>query len=328
MRLQPGVVGLLVAAAAMATIMCLDTSLLALLAPSSPVPLAAATIQHGVDTDGGNAPGLVHGLAWSSNSDRVSDAAEAASMSVSPVPLPSAAAPPAGRLSPSSQSWSMQPPSGTVADAGTSVDSDTKRQRPPVERTKRRSSVPPLSSCKSLAPTHGAVLFWPNKHRAGTLAHPQPAWAPASPLNLSDVWSISLCAAPAPASPRVASATCVDCEGVLRLVRAVGCNPDIDKSRMAYDDAAIAAVAEALGPDDISVWLEGAELIAPLGRHVGDCTYDFTFRATIPGVYRVVAVVTRSDWDSLDEVEKSYPPSKSHTQSHTPTYTHTHTAVT
>jgi hypothetical protein len=115
---------------------------------------------------------------------------------------------------------------------------------------------------------------------------------------------------------------------VLRLVRAVGCNPDIDKSRMAYDDAAIAAVAEALGPDDISVWLEGAELIAPLGRHVGDCTYDFTFRATIPGVYRVVAVVTRSDWDSLDEVEKSYPPSKSHTQSHTPTYTHTHTAVT
>jgi hypothetical protein len=80
---------------------------------------------------------------------------------------------------------------------------------------------------------------------------------------------------------------------------------------MAYDDPATAAAAEALGPDDISVWLEGAELLSPLGVHTGNCVYDFSFRVTIPGVYRVVAVVTRSDWDALDETSypNQYPPS-------------------
>jgi hypothetical protein len=170
-------------------------------------------------------------------------------------------------------------------------------------------------SCELLPPTAGAVLYWPNKHNADEAMQ-----APPSSYNVSDVWSTFLCTtrrrvaqrgrrdAAADATPALDE--CAGCEGVLRLTRTIGCSTAINPSRMAYDDPATAAAAEALGPDDISVWLEGAELLSPLGVHTGNCMYDFSFRVTIPGVYRVVAVVTRSDWDALDETSYTtkYPP--------------------
>ena len=173
----------------------------------------------------------------------------------------------------------------------------------------------PAESCELLPPTAGAVLYWPNKHNADEAMQ-----APPSSYNVSDVWSTFLCTtrrrvaqrgrrdAAADATPALDE--CAGCEGVLRLTRTIGCSTAINPSRMSYDDPATAAAAEALGPDDISVWLEGAELLSPLGVHTGNCTYDFSFRVTIPGVYRVVAVVTRSDWDALDETSYTtkYPP--------------------
>ncbi len=164
-------------------------------------------------------------------------------------------------------------------------------------------------SCELLPPTAGAVLYWPNKHNAN-----EPMQPPSS-YSISDVWSIHLCITPHAQRGRhdtadVDADACFGCEGVLRLTRTIGCDAAINTSRMAYDDPATAAAAEALGPDDISVWLEGAELLSPLGVHTGNCTYGFSFRVTIPGVYRVVAVVTRSDWDALDETSYTtkYPP--------------------
>lgn len=155
----------------------------------------------------------------------------------------------------------------------------------------RQGTDAPLP-CVPLQPSEGAALYWPNKHQNGRER------APESPYAVSDVWSMSWCTDPG--SSHVAS--CIGCKGTLRLTRTVGCDTSINASRMAYDgDAAIIAAAEALGPDDISAWLEGPELLSPLGVHLGNCTYEFAFHATISGTYRVVVVVTRSDWDALDE---------------------------
>jgi hypothetical protein len=57
-----------------------------------------------------------------------------------------------------------------------------------------------------------------------------------------------------------------------------------------------------LGPDDLRVHLEGPELHGVPGRHVGNCVYEFNFRVTIPGQYRLVAIAEHSDYDALAEV--------------------------
>ena len=42
--------------------------------------------------------------------------------------------------------------------------------------------------------------------------------------------------------------------------------------------------------------------------HLGGCGYAFPFEVTVPGVYRVLALATRTDWRSLNESIAGYPP--------------------
>ncbi len=119
----------------------------------------------------------------------------------------------------------------------------------------------------ALPPTAGAVLHWPYKRPVGESEMMQPR----SPHRISDVWSIFMRASPRATRHDGAvgvdakNCQCSGCDEVLRVIRSMGCDTSVNASRMAYDDAATAADAAALGPDDISVWLEGAELLSPLG---------------------------------------------------------------
>lgn len=47
--------------------------------------------------------------------------------------------------------------------------------------------------------------------------------------------------------------------------------------------------------------MEGPELLAIPGRHVGACTYQFNFHVTVPGTYRVVAIAERTEYDATME---------------------------
>jgi hypothetical protein len=60
-----------------------------------------------------------------------------------------------------------------------------------------------------------------------------------------------------------------------------------------------AAAGAWLGPDDLSVYLEGPEHLNVPGVHVGGCEYRFLLRVTIPGQYRLVVWAERTDYDSL-----------------------------
>ena len=100
---------------------------------------------------------------------------------------------------------------------------------------------------------------------------------------------------------------------MLRLSHLSGCNSS-DKNpplrNLDDGDDSLSAFAQALGPDELWVTLEGPEFHLLPAVHRGQCAYDLPFFVTLPGPYRLNALVLRGDYAALDEVtyENSSPP--------------------
>lgn len=62
------------------------------------------------------------------------------------------------------------------------------------------------------------------------------------------------------------------------------------------------------GPDEFRFLIEGPEIIAPEQMHRGRCLYEFEYEVSTHGNYRFVLYHTRSNYDSADEVSKTFPP--------------------
>lgn len=94
------------------------------------------------------------------------------------------------------------------------------------------------------------------------------------------------------------------CAGVLRVTRLQNCPYPLfpPPLRNASDDLDLLADAYLMGPDYIEAIFDGPEFHTAMGVHVGNCTYEIPFAATVPGVYHVEATLVRSNWKGLDEV--------------------------
>jgi hypothetical protein len=179
--------------------------------------------------------------------------------------------------------------------------------------------------CAPLAPSAGAVAYWP----LTSSAHERP---PANPGGIEAVWRAELCAGDARAlfsagmqhnsekyTARLPVGTrvrCVgpSCHGALVVERVAGCPvaPACRSGRARPADCAGPHFAEPppaaaeedawdLGPDELFVIIEGAEFLRPRGVHVGGCRYIFPFDMALPGAYRIFALALRSDWQALNE---------------------------
>lgn len=107
-------------------------------------------------------------------------------------------------------------------------------------------------------------------------------------------------------SLRLLRSACQDCVGVLRLSRVSGCytgsaSPPLRDADGASGEA-LGAFAQALGPDELWVTLEGAEVHALPAVHLGECVYELPYLVTLPGPYRLSALLLRGNFSSLDEV--------------------------
>jgi hypothetical protein len=111
-----------------------------------------------------------------------------------------------------------------------------------------------------------------------------PAAAPAcAPLPVAAGWALELCAAS------------------LRLRRLARCPPPAPPLRNGTAPHVL-GLAQAQGPDELLVVLEGAEFHALEGAHGGGCEYAFPLPAPLlNGVYRVAIVLHREGWAALAE---------------------------
>lgn len=178
--------------------------------------------------------------------------------------------------------------------------------------------------CRPLAPAPGAVAHWP----LTAAPHELP---PANPAGIVGVWRAEHCAGDArrllPADmqrppdayvERVPPGTrvrCVGaCRGALVIERIAGCPvaAACRSGRARPSECVGPAFAEPpprstvedawdLGPDELTVFLEGPEFLKLRGVHVGACRYVFSFDATLPGAYRAFALALRADWQALNE---------------------------
>jgi hypothetical protein len=198
---------------------------------------------------------------------------------------------------------------------------------PPPPAGLAASAAPPLTppACVPLLPTAGAVTYWPERWAAGAEA------PPARSASAAAVWALELCGGNVPAAPAGAAAAsdfdlplpggyCSGCAGVLRVMRQLGCPASAACGSGAPANCSapapplapgsppeVVADARALGPDELHVVLEGGEFLLLRGEHVGGCAYNFPFRLSIPGLYRVVAVALHADWDALQEETVVFP---------------------
>jgi hypothetical protein len=187
-----------------------------------------------------------------------------------------------------------------------------------------------LGVCEELKPTPGNIAYWPHTH--------PPGGPPPANSSVHRVWRLEICRGAAPGFLVSGSGAafnrpppgCTGCEGTFLISRVAGCpvlgscisdrvakatnavaRPLSCSAPLAVEPLpSLAAHEDAweLGPDELFVLLEGAELLKLKGTHVGGCRYAFPFTATIPGVFRLVAVALRADWASLSEHVAGFPP--------------------
>lgn len=203
------------------------------------------------------------------------------------------------------------PPAATAPRPGTSPP-------PPAS--------PPPPRCELVAPERDAAVYWPAVFGAAA-APPAPS---AAGGNVSRVWRVELCHRGAgagwwpPAAPTylggswramralrnasIAVPELVGAAGVVRVTRVGGCAaasraPPLQAGTPRY---LLDAAAE-LGPDELWLFLEGAELHALRAWHRGACRYEAAFAVTVPGPYRLFVLAARAEWRSLEEGDGQQP---------------------
>lgn len=60
---------------------------------------------------------------------------------------------------------------------------------------------------------------------------------------------------------------------------------------------------ERFGPDELTMELEGPEIVWMKQEHLGECKYRFEYRVAEPGLYRLVAWSYRGGFESINEVQ-------------------------
>jgi hypothetical protein len=78
-----------------------------------------------------------------------------------------------------------------------------------------------------------------------------------------------------------------------------------------YDQTIQEELQKRFGPDELTMELEGREIVWMYQRHVGSCQYKFTYRVDTPGLYRLIAYSYRGNFESLNERQESgyyFPP--------------------
>ena len=61
-------------------------------------------------------------------------------------------------------------------------------------------------------------------------------------------------------------------------------------------------ISLAIGPDELGLTLEGElELLAPVQRHLGNCSYEFLLRVGSPGTFVAHLMQLRENWEGLYE---------------------------
>lgn len=190
--------------------------------------------------------------------------------------------------------------------------------------------------CERITPAAGARAYWPTRWPENNVPAPSPSAEGAEAVAL--LWAVDVCdeppAAVAAASDggdwalRVAGVARADycgsgaghgCEGVVRVRRLVGCPASAacgagdnatDCAALPFNadtPLAVLADARALGPDELSVVLEGVELHELRGTHEGNCSYVFPFAVATPGTYRIWVLATHADWDAINELVEGFP---------------------
>jgi len=82
-------------------------------------------------------------------------------------------------------------------------------------------------------------------------------------------------------------------------------------SHFVHDDNIEKELRQKFGPDELTMELEGPELVWMPQRHVGDCVYKFDYRVETPALYRLVGFSFRGGYESLNEVQEQgfyFPP--------------------
>ena len=72
---------------------------------------------------------------------------------------------------------------------------------------------------------------------------------------------------------------------------------------MVYDEEIERELRERFGPDELTLELEGPEIVWMMQRHLGQCKYMFEYRVETPGLYRLVARSYRGNFESINEVQ-------------------------
>jgi hypothetical protein len=211
---------------------------------------------------------------------------------------------------------------------------------PTFSQTPTPSPTP--QSCVVVAPLPDAAVRWPQTLNGAVLSTTIPTAATGAEVAM--YWSVSVCtggpytpflstSGTSKSLPPAIQSHCSpssSCEGAVVVRRLKGCpasarcgidalTPSDRLAACLTEPAQVLNVLDwnssfglsdlrALGPDDFLVALEGAEFIAPQQVHVGGCEYIFPFHVTIPGTYRLLAQLTRSDWRSANESVAGYPP--------------------
>jgi hypothetical protein len=201
-----------------------------------------------------------------------------------------------------------------------------------------------LQNCRKLLPTQGSVVYHPKLWPPGSVP---PKASADNPQDVISFWRSELCTGDdilqsmqelserrrtsAQILERALTASgilkgihfasdfhlpianrsiyCNGCDGIIRLTRLRGCNDVQPPLRADFGDP-IFELASALGPDELWVTLEGAEFHVLPALHIGQCTYILPFAVTIPGLYRLHALVLRADYAALDEIKyaERFPP--------------------
>lgn len=162
----------------------------------------------------------------------------------------------------------------------------------------QRLPPPSPADCLPLPPGLGAE--WEHPRRSG---HPPPS----APLHKT--FRVLLCPAPllppggdiSPASPVLAPP-----KGHVLIERLLDC----DASRPApvlLEKELERAVRESIGPDEISVEFEGAELLFLRQQHLGGCTYKFDYNVSVGGLYLLRVRLLRQHYAALDEFQYHHP---------------------
>ena len=95
------------------------------------------------------------------------------------------------------------------------------------------------------------------------------------PRNISDVFQISFC-------PSLSTVL----QGHFQVDRLVDCN---EQKRFVWDKDIERELRDRFGQDELTLELEGPEIVWLPQRYRGQCSYSFSYRVETPGLYRLVA---------------------------------------